>query len=133
MVFYTLLLHFLYCIHLIPPLPLSLSASPYSSLTHHLSFGTALKPSDVIKFFKEVADQANEIQDAYNKCKEPISKLSIPSVTVFLDEVNTASCLGLFKEIIVDKTIDGVVSKYVELVSFCFLSITFVIIIIIIL
>ena len=26
---------------------------------------------------------------------------------VFLDEVNTSSCLGLFKEIIVDKTLDG--------------------------
>ena len=29
---------------------------------------------------------------------------------VFLDEVNTSSCLGLFKEIIVDKTFDGEVS-----------------------
>lgn len=29
---------------------------------------------------------------------------------VFLDEVNTSSCLGLFKEIIVDHTIDGKVS-----------------------
>ena len=26
---------------------------------------------------------------------------------VFLDEVNTSSCLGLFKEIIVDRTFDG--------------------------
>lgn len=26
---------------------------------------------------------------------------------VFLDEVNTSSCLGLFKEIIVDKTLNG--------------------------
>jgi len=25
----------------------------------------------------------------------------------YLDEVNTSSCLGLFKEIIVDRTIDG--------------------------
>ena len=32
---------------------------------------------------------------------------------VFLDEVNTSSCVGLFKEIIVDKTFDGEVSyKY---------------------
>ena len=29
---------------------------------------------------------------------------------VFLDEVNTSSCLGLFKEIIVDRTLDGKVS-----------------------
>ena len=26
---------------------------------------------------------------------------------VFLDEVNTTSCLGLFKEVIVDRTLDG--------------------------
>ena len=30
---------------------------------------------------------------------------------VFLDEVNTSSCLGLFKEIIVDRTFDGNVSN----------------------
>ena len=29
---------------------------------------------------------------------------------MFLDEVNTSSCLGLFKEIIIDRTIDGKVS-----------------------
>ena len=29
---------------------------------------------------------------------------------VFLDEVNTSSCVGLFKEIIVNKTFDGEVS-----------------------
>ena len=70
----------------------------------------ALKPSDVIAFFKGVSDQAYEIQDAYDKCKDASSKMKVPSVTVFLDEINTASCLGLFKEIIVDKTIDGTVS-----------------------
>ena len=26
---------------------------------------------------------------------------------VFLDEVNTSSCLGLFKEIIIDRSLDG--------------------------
>ncbi len=30
---------------------------------------------------------------------------------VYLDEINTASCLGLFKEIITDKSIDGDVSQ----------------------
>ena len=29
---------------------------------------------------------------------------------VFLDELNTSSCLGVFKEIIVDRTFDGNVS-----------------------
>ena len=26
---------------------------------------------------------------------------------VFLDEINTSSCLGVLKEIVVDKTLDG--------------------------
>ena len=36
---------------------------------------------------------------------------------VFLDEVNTSSCLGLFKEIIVDRTIDGKVCCGLEVFS----------------
>ena len=38
------------------------------------------------------------------------------TMQVFLDEVNTSSCVGLFKEIIVDKTLDGDVRyQYFEL------------------
>ena len=37
------------------------------------------------------------------------SKVFMYILQVFLDEVNTSSCLGLFKEIIVDRTFDGVV------------------------
>ena len=43
--------------------------------------------------------------------------LSLPSflfLQVFLDEVNTSSCLGLFKEIIVDRTIDGKVLTFLR-------------------
>ena len=32
---------------------------------------------------------------------------------VFLDEVNTSSCLGLFKEVMIDKTLDGKVGSFV--------------------
>ena len=70
----------------------------------------ALKPSDVMAFFKDISDQSYKILHAYNKCEDASSKMKVPSVTVFLDDINTASCLGLFKEIIVDKTIDGTVS-----------------------
>ena len=38
---------------------------------------------------------------------------TVDSLQVFLDEVNTSSCLGLFKEIIVDRTFDGEVSMYI--------------------
>lgn len=75
-----------------------------------LFFNSALKPSEILAFFKEISDHANEIQDAYKMCKEPSGKMAVPSITVFLDEINTASCLGMFKEIIVDRTIDGMVN-----------------------
>ena len=39
----------------------------------------------------------------YNICAVQIFQL-------FLDEVNTSSCVGLFKEIIIDRTFDGKVS-----------------------
>ena len=61
----------------------------------------------MIEFFSEVIDEAYNIRDAYATCKDTTLMTRIPAVTVFLDEVNTASCLGLFKEIIVDKSIDG--------------------------
>ena len=60
-------------------------------------------------FFAEVTDQAYEINDAFNKQKNTEMFVKVPTVTVFLDEVNTASCLGLFKEIVVDRSIDGMV------------------------
>ena len=37
---------------------------------------------------------------------------------VFLDEVNTSSCVGLFKEIIVDRTFDGTVSTFDIIILF---------------
>jgi len=40
----------------------------------------------------------------YNMCPIKIFQL-------FLDEVNTSSCVGLFKEIIIDRTFDGNVSS----------------------
>ena len=69
----------------------------------------ALKPADIMAFFAEATDQAYEIQDAFNKQKGTELFMKVPTVTVFLDEVNTASCLGLFKEIMVDRSIDGMV------------------------
>ena len=35
---------------------------------------------------------------------------------VFLDEVNTSSCIGLFKEIIIDKTFEGEV-QYIKIIK----------------
>ena len=39
-----------------------------------------------------------------------------------MDEVNTSSCIGLFKEIIIDKSIDGkVLHSYIDIFSLIFL------------
>ena len=40
-------------------------------------------------------------------------------IKVFLDEINTSSCLGLFKEIIIDKTFDGKVPATTTVGFFC--------------
>ena len=44
-------------------------------------------------------------------------------IQVFLDEVNTSSCVGLFKEIIVDRTFDGEVNVYLLLIIVCTTSV----------
>ena len=41
-----------------------------------------------------------------------VFQFSIFYMQVFLDEVNTSSCLGLFKEIIIDHTFDGEVCEH---------------------
>ena len=66
----------------------------------------------MIDFFSEVIEEAYNIKDAYAACKDTTLMTRVPAVTVFLDEVNTATCLGLFKEIIVDKSIDGKVQWF---------------------
>jgi len=38
------------------------------------------------------------------------------SYQVFLDEVNTSSCMGLFKEIIIDKTFEGEVRMQFKII-----------------
>ena len=80
-------------------------------------FFKGLKPSDVISFFDEVNEQTERIKMFFSTSD------CIPQVTVrltlffmvyfytklqvYLDEINTSTCMGLFKEIVVDRTIDG--------------------------
>ena len=54
-----------------------------------------LSEHDVLERFKEIRDSARKLIG------------SEALVIVFLDEVNTSSCLGLFKEIIIDRSICG--------------------------
>jgi len=56
---------------------------------------STLTEADVLHYFKEIRMIANKLQE------------SQASVVVFLDEVNTSSIIGLFKEIIIDHSICG--------------------------
>jgi hypothetical protein len=69
------------------------------STFHKLDVHSGLRPLDVISFFNEVIEQAERIKTMFIT--------DTPQVIAYLDEVNTSSCMGLFKEIIVDKSIDG--------------------------
>jgi hemicentin len=75
---------------------------------HKLNVHAALTPTQIKEFFEPVFLQAIRLRKAYEKAdQKKRSKVKMPFVTVFLDEVNTSSCLGLFKEILVDRTLDG--------------------------
>ena len=89
-----------------------------------------MTPADIWNHLKDVFKQAKKLREAFESEVPDVPTFRVPFVTVsaphslylltlltgvellqvFLDEVNTSSCLGLFKEIIVDRTFDGVVS-----------------------
>ena len=52
---------------------------------------------------------------AGNQCITPLGLY----LQAYLDEINTASCLGLFKEIIIDRTVDGQVKSSPDKNSCC--------------
>ncbi|XP_019857334.1 PREDICTED: uncharacterized protein LOC109585637 [Amphimedon queenslandica] len=74
------------------------------STFHKLDVHAGLKTYDIINFFNRVNEQAKRICIHFKDC---VDKSQIPQVTAYLDEINTSSCMGLFKEIIIDRTIDG--------------------------
>ena len=76
-----------------------------------------LKPSDIISFFDEVNEQTERIKTFFctSDCIPQVT-VRLPlffmvyfysKLQVYLDEINTSSCMGLFKEIVIDRTIDG--------------------------
>ncbi|XP_019859705.1 PREDICTED: uncharacterized protein LOC109587936, partial [Amphimedon queenslandica] len=71
------------------------------STFHKLDVHAGLKTHDITSFFEQVNEQAKQICICFE------DKSQIPQVTAYLDEINTSSCMGLFKEIIIDRTIDG--------------------------
>ncbi|XP_065844233.1 uncharacterized protein [Oscarella lobularis] len=62
-------------------------------LFHKLLIHPGLTVNDVMNFLKPIVAKAEQLPQI--------------EFIIFFDEVNTASCLGLFKEILIDGTIDG--------------------------
>ena len=83
---------------------------------HKLSVHAALTPEDIINFFSPKFQQAKELLQltAEHGKEQP------PTVVIFLDEINTSSCMGLFKELLVDRSLDGTpIPTNVFLVAAC--------------
>jgi hypothetical protein len=74
---------------------------------HKFSIHSALTPMDIGKFLKPILDQSNRLKYAWDMVAHEKVKANIPKVTVFFDEINTSSCPGLLKEILVDRTFQG--------------------------
>lgn len=106
--------------------------SEIMSTFYKINVHAALTPEKIWGYLKPAIDQANKLKEAYKGAVGQRMSLHLPFVTVsvdfplehlqqfvmltlqvFLDEVNTSSCLGLFKEIILDRTFDGVVCIYI--------------------
>ena len=83
---------------------------------HKLSVHAALTPEDIINFFSPKFQQATNLLQltAERGGEQP------PTVVIFLDEINTSSCMGLFKELLVDRSLDGTpIPSNVFLVAAC--------------
>ena len=83
---------------------------------HKLNVHAALTPKDFHQFFTPIFKQAEELQ----KLTMERSGEQPPTVVVFLDEINTSSCMGVIKELLVDRSVDGgLVPANVFLVAAC--------------
>ena len=83
---------------------------------HKLSVHAALTPEDIINLFSPKFQQAKELLQltAEHGEEQP------PTVVIFLDEINTSSCMGLFKELLVDRSLNGTpIPTNVFLVAAC--------------
>ncbi|KAI6653840.1 hypothetical protein LOD99_3342 [Oopsacas minuta] len=85
-----------------------LSAKPVDTFIK-INVHSALTPIDIKYRFTEIIDKAEQLATPLIDSDTPHDKTyQSPIVTVFLDEINTSHCLGLFKEIVIDGYIDGV-------------------------
>lgn len=92
---------------------------------HKVNVHAAMTPAEVHAHLNPAFNQARALREAHQRRADSSVGSRVPFVTVsswycdrhpalvplppqvFLDEVNTSSCVGLFKEVIVDRTFDG--------------------------
>ena len=84
-----------------------LSAKPVDTFIK-INVHSALTPTDIKLRFTEIIEKATELSKPLIGSDTPKDMTyQAPIVTIFLDEINTSHCLGLFKEIVIDGYIDG--------------------------
>ena len=84
-----------------------LSAKPVDTFVK-INVHSALTPAEIKFKFNEIIERAKQLSKRLIESDTPQDNTyQVPTLTVFLDEINTSHCLGLFKEIVIDGYIDG--------------------------
>ena len=86
-----------------------LSAKPLTTF-FKMSVHAALTPDGIKEFMTDKINLARSIQRRQRPetfARAPSQSTVHATVVVFFDEINTSSCMGLFKEILVDRTMEG--------------------------
>ena len=84
-----------------------LSAKPVDTFVK-INVHSALTPADIKFKFNEIIERAKQFAKRLIESDTPQDNTyQVPTLTVFLDEINTSHCPGLFKEIVVDGSFDG--------------------------
>ena len=82
--------------------------APFIQTFYKYNMHSAITQENIKMYFVEIIESATKI---YTRCQYISSdgqkQIIVPTITVFIDEINTSSCLGLFKEITIDNSIDG--------------------------
>ena len=81
--------------------------APFLKTFYKYNMHSAITQEDIMKYLNEIIQSAKTISTRCANIPSQKYYKHIPTITVFIDEINTSSCLGLFKEITIDNSIDG--------------------------
>uniref|UniRef100_A0A1X7UCD1 RING-type domain-containing protein n=1 Tax=Amphimedon queenslandica TaxID=400682 RepID=A0A1X7UCD1_AMPQE len=77
------------------------------SIFYKLSLHSDMKPKKIEEFLVSVNQHALMLLECYKKHHSTVLQYQKPIITVFFDEINTSSCPGYLKEVIIDKAVNG--------------------------